>query len=278
MLSLCVAIMRKAHGKIYIYLGTLAVADCMALFLPCLHMLIYIQTNGEVDITIIADCKIAFIVYYIFKHYSAWILVCLTIDRFIHTWFPLQVKSWITAQKIKIVLTVNGVILICLNLVHTIGLTVGGDGSCVPSNQAFVWLFTHVWRLLDTFLYCWIPSVLIISFNFLIVLKMVVKIPCMATTITNSLNKTANKSTPMLVITTSTFVLLTCPLSIYLVLQDSFVIIEPNDSTVVTFTLLSISNNAINFYIYILTSKILRQDLMSLFKRRNVVASSSTGN
>jgi growth hormone secretagogue receptor len=91
---LCFLVMSKRARKpppTYLYLTVLAVADVFALYLPCVRGWLAYMIN--VDLMLLMGCSWYFIVYFSLGNISVYIIVCVTIDRFIHTFFPLSAKK-----------------------------------------------------------------------------------------------------------------------------------------------------------------------------------------
>ena len=83
----------KAPPPTYLYLTVLAVVDVLALYVPCVRgWLVFV---ADVDLMYVMHCSWYFIVYFSVCNISVYIVVCVTVDRFIHTFFPLSAKRYV---------------------------------------------------------------------------------------------------------------------------------------------------------------------------------------
>ena len=80
----------RAPPPTYLYLTVLAVVDVLALYVPCVRgWLVFV---ADIDLMVVLHCSWYFIVYFSVCNMSVYIVVSVTVDRFIHTFFPLSAK------------------------------------------------------------------------------------------------------------------------------------------------------------------------------------------
>lgn len=85
---------RKMHQQsTYFYMAVLAVADEIVILVGCLTFWIYAYFGQSIMFTLYG-CKFFMFVFSTALHYSVWIVVIMTIERFIAVALPLQVNSF----------------------------------------------------------------------------------------------------------------------------------------------------------------------------------------
>ncbi len=72
---------KMRHQSTYFYMGVLAIADEMVLLNGCLNVWIIIYFGESLLFTQLG-CKILGTIYYTASHFSVWIVVAMTIERF----------------------------------------------------------------------------------------------------------------------------------------------------------------------------------------------------
>ena len=277
LLSIFVAVsMRKLNNSTLICLGYLATADSIVLITLATYFLIFALTNGKINAIAISHCYIMFplLLSILISHLT---LASISFLRFIHTWFPLKVKSWCTTSKIKGMLIAIFIVAFCLNLVHLFAYEVqktDGVDSCVVRKQFQIFYFKF-WVYMVFMATLLLPWVCIVLFSSLTVMKIthrawLSKTRALGQTATE---KAALKTTGMLLVVTMWFVLSLGIVLAYVYLSDA-----PQDNNTfdkymlcdtraaigwVIFT----SNYAVNFFLYILVSKEYRQFLYKALRQ-----------
>jgi hypothetical protein len=258
---------------------SLAIVDIVAL---CTGLSRYwIKYTFEYDVRLVSDfgCKLNLFVIYVSMQYSSWILVSVTVVRFLKTVIPLKARKYqrftdgITIFHALIVLAVvfGALSLINMHFFWTNGITADGDcGSLTPTYLHF-----------DEFIFVWIDFVVLSVLPFSIMLfcncfilhaLYQLKRPRGASFETH--NRTLepkgvlSRMTRMLVVASTYFLLATLPISVYFIV-DSYV--RPNTTSSLEEARLDIawaityifqySNFAVNFYIYTATNQRFRHEL-----------------
>jgi len=228
------------------------------------------------------SCKFSLFLIYFTMQLSSWILVLVTVIRFIKTVYPLHVaKGIMSLRKGMVILGIISGFLFFLNLhfFWTNGVTTDDDcGSLTESDRIFdEFYFVYI----DFTFLSAIPAIIMIVLNAFILRK--IKILKMRTQRRSSVTKQnysrepISKVTHMLVVTSTYFIVATVPISIYFIV-DSYVrppAVEQGDTLTearldlvwtVTF-LFQFSHFALNFFLYTATNGRYRKELAKIVKR-----------
>ena len=149
----------------YFYMGVLAIADEMVLLNGCLNVWIIIYFGESLLFTQLG-CKILGTIYYSASHFSVWIVVAMTIERFIAVAIPLQANHLCTVKRAKFVCFSLACIMLLINI-HFLFTHSLINGECVHHIEFD--LIMKIWPWIDAVIYSYIPLTLLIIFNILIV-------------------------------------------------------------------------------------------------------------
>ena len=277
--------MRK-HTSAF-YFTVLAVTDLLVLnvgllrnFLEVLMEYDPIRTYSE------ASCKIHTFLVYFLGQFSAWVLLSVTVERFISVWFPFKARHICTHRHAAIGLVILVVFLSSAN-VHffwTRGLLVSALGndtvklSCNHLDE-YHYFTGIILDILDSLLIVYIPCACMIVLNILIIIKLkrlrrrnkrgVIFAP-------DSNSAKVNTMTAMLLTVTFTFILLMLPLTLYLIGQNDWWEYQNyNDSSFKIYLAaafqLMYMNNAINFLLYYVSGNRFRREFKELFVSRRQI-------
>lgn len=246
------------------YMVVLAVVDTINLILK----LMYLQlTMYDVEMGN-TGCKVMFFFGTFFMHYANWILVAMTIERFLAIWLPLRVSELCTRKRAIIVMILLAVPLLGLNL-HFFWSTheVWDDyyaWDCQFRSE-FEYFMTKLWYWIDGAAYSLIPFIILVVFNFLIIVGIhrghrgvVSKID--KTQMTEKMRQ-QQQITIMLVTVSAVFVLLTMPNCVFFIFQNYWDYTSTMHDYARYFLfyqlvfVLSDFNHAINFYLYFLSGR-----------------------
>ncbi|XP_052279193.1 thyrotropin-releasing hormone receptor-like isoform X2 [Dreissena polymorpha] len=161
----------------FFYLAVLAVADTIVLFVSAFKTWIRTATGFEMLHVSDLSCKTFMFLTYFSLHLSAWLIVAVTIERFIVVWFPLKATTICSTRRAKLTtLAVAGslAILNC-HLFWTAELVQDlktGRTVCamLQTNQ---FLYKEVMPWLHFTIYCLLPFILLMTFNALIILSLI---------------------------------------------------------------------------------------------------------
>ncbi|XP_069119812.1 probable G-protein coupled receptor 139 [Argopecten irradians] len=246
------------------YMVVLAIADIVNLILKILYLQLTLH-NVQMGHS---GCKVMFFFGTFFMHYSNWILVAMTIERFLAIWFPLKVSELCTRSRAAMVMGIIAVPLLALNL-HFFWSTleVWDDyysWDCQFQSD-FEFFMTKLWYWIDGAAYSLIPFIILVIFNILIIVGIkrghrgvVSKID--KTRMTEKM-KQQQQITIMLVTVSLVFVILTMPNCVFFIFQNYWNYTETLHEYARYFLfyqlvfVLSDFNHAINFYLYFLSGK-----------------------
>ena len=164
---------RMRHQSTYFYMAVLAIADEMVLIVGCLNFWVYLYTSKMLLLASAFLCKIVCVALYATLHFSVWMVVTMTIERFIAVTYPLQASSWCTVKRAKIATIGIALFIFCINFhflfTHTLVTDEEGHPGCQSSNSAFNFFLDKIWTFIDASVYSLIPLSLLFIFNILIV-------------------------------------------------------------------------------------------------------------
>ncbi|XP_064598115.1 rhodopsin-like [Liolophura sinensis] len=143
------------------YVSFLAVVDALAL----ITKLLYIELTRKLSLGD-AGCKFMLFFGNFTVQYANWVLVIMTLERFVAVWFPLKVNRISTMNKAKVTLFVTALLLTAFNL-HFLW-TFQGQPRCRPKPEYAKFMAT-VWPWLDGLVFGIAPCVLLIVPNGLII-------------------------------------------------------------------------------------------------------------
>ena len=151
-----------------VYMVVLAVVDALNIVVKILYLDL---TKYDVQIGD-AGCKSVYFLGTFLMHYSNWILVAMTIERFLAIALPLRVAELCTRRRAAIAVGVIGLLLICLDCHFIVSAFEGWDDfykwNC-EFNPDFLYFMTVVWYWIDGAAYSFLPFTLLLVFNTLII-------------------------------------------------------------------------------------------------------------
>ncbi|XP_025081517.1 probable G-protein coupled receptor 139 isoform X2 [Pomacea canaliculata] len=271
LLSLFTILKMKPFTSPSIYVAALAISDNL-----CLIAKTFLLQLTKEDVNVgPAGCKTLYYMGNVFSIFSNWILVLMTVERFLAIRFPLKIGALCTRRRSMMTLVLLFVCVMALNIIYPVAAKDqinGNDWICIFGKE-FDQLMEKVWYWVDAFFYSIIPSILLSILNTLIILGI-----RRATVIHRALTedggsrKTASgqaaekvrqqrQITIMLFVLCVVFVVLTLPNSVFFVYQRYW------DYSVSTYEtakylfvkqiifLLSDMPHAINFFVYFISTK-----------------------
>ncbi|CAH1781378.1 unnamed protein product [Owenia fusiformis] len=265
-----IVLSRKRMRKITmnLFLLALAIVDISMLWTGLLRK--WIDVLLDVDFRILSgtSCKFHIFIQYTLRYLSSWIVMMVSIERFIAVFFPLRVKLVCKRLTFLIALSTVVVALVGLNLhfFWTFDL-VEKDGTLKCETKADYVSYRRLWSWVNAMFASVIPSFVMFISSSLIIGKLVLR-RCNTTTVTNGASKLA--STISILILCNLFLLLILPSVIYQI-RRPMVYPPPrvfSDYMLmgVIFNFLHYMNNVTNFFIYCVASKRFRRELVSIFK------------
>ena len=161
----------------YFYLAILAVADTIVLFVSAFKT--WIRTWSEFELLHISDasCKTLMFLAYFSLHLSAWLIVAVTIERFIVVWFPLKATSLCSTTRARYTTVAIVVALFLLNahLFWTAELLsdpITGEKKCAMLRDND-FLYKEVVPWVHLTVYSFVPICSLLTFNTLIIVSLI---------------------------------------------------------------------------------------------------------
>jgi hypothetical protein len=167
---------RMRNQSTYFYMAVLAIADEMVLINGCLNFWIYLYTKQNILILTIFSCKLASFAFYATLHFSVWLVVVMTIERFIAVALPLKANSLCTVKRAKTVTITLALLIIVINFhfLFTHSLSKSGESyGCMPITENYEFFMEKIWPWIDASIYSFIPLSILIVFNILIVYNLI---------------------------------------------------------------------------------------------------------
>lgn len=260
-----------------VYLAALAVFDTS--FLLSFLFTIWLKYIFEIDIEIMGGvtmCRVYTFCSYLFPIMSSWMVVCLTVERWFCTAFPLKMKRASRTQTAAVVITVILTVQVSLNAHTLIGIGHFSDGNtstCFFNSMNYANFIFYYWGWIVIADYYFLPVIIIIVANTSTVLKIYRTTRSLTSTGSDTIRR-RNRSIKIITLSVSTaFILLASPQAALLTLRpflfDDLKYFYPNSEAEQIFEAvgyIGISlNHSINFLFYCLSGKRFRKDLKAAF-------------
>ena len=276
-----VILRRKSMRKFstYLYLSILSVADTLVLYVGLLRLWIGELTGSDFKDTNVWICKFVTVFGYTVSDYSVWLIIAVTVERYIVVANPFKIQTMCNIMRaVKIMLGIFAVLL-AINAhffwtveirTHPYGgknITMCGGG---PNYEVLV---GDAWPWVDTCLYSFIPFVVILILNVLII-RHVLKARKSRSQLQSSADakQAANyhdstRMTIMLLSISFTFLITTLPMNISSIAKIFWKLRNHKGLAQYTLlrtitTLLMYLNHSMNFVIYCVTGRKFRQQLL----------------
>lgn len=158
----------------YSYLAVLAIMDMLVLYIGLLRMWIG-QFTVDIQDTANWLCKAVNFLGYVSSDSSVWLIIAVTIERFIAVCFPLRAPRMCNTQRARIVIVLV-IFYMCLvngHIIWTVELQyIYHNGSYVSKCEASAdhkLLVKEIWPWVDAAIYSFVPFVIITILNILII-------------------------------------------------------------------------------------------------------------
>ena len=273
----------------YSYLSALAIMDLLVLYIGLLRLWI---GQFTIDFRTQADwvCKIIVFLGYVCSDTSVWLIIAVTAERFCVVYFPLHAPRLCNVKNARIVIFAIVLLFSSINghFLWSVELEINHFNETVlktcHSRKNYQFLVEIVWPWIDAVIYSFVPFVLILVFNILIIRqvfmakktrsKMLQLSACQRHLVKPTRYKTqcetSRKITCMLLVISFTFLLTTLPVNITLIVStvtshsdsvDSFAKMQLANTLTV---LLMYTNHCINFFLYCATGRKFREQFRTL--------------
>lgn len=261
----------------FFYLAVLAVADTIVLFMSAFKTWIRLCSGFEMLHFSDATCKLFTFLTYFSLHMSAWLIVAVTVERFIVVWFPLKATSICSAKRAKLTTLGLGIGFFLLNahLFWTADLITdpkSGQKTCAMlQNNQFLYKEVIPWVHLT--LYSFIPFVSLLVFNILIVVSLIKHRQIITSQMTRADKRTRYNHRRLaitLLCISFVWIITTTPSALYTVLplkRDTVKEIAHFFLIKVICYIFMYINHSINFFLYCITGQAFRREFMKLVCR-----------
>ncbi|XP_070198812.1 growth hormone secretagogue receptor type 1-like [Littorina saxatilis] len=163
----------------YHYLASLAVADTLVLYMGLLRLWLGEVTGTDFNDSADWMCKVTVAFSYMASDLSVWLIIAVTVERYIVVCFPLRASTMINTNRAKKVIGFLVLLMFAINLhffwtVEIVERPVdgknGGNCEAAPHHQQLV---NEIWPWVDAFIYSFLPFIFIIVLNILIVREVI---------------------------------------------------------------------------------------------------------
>lgn len=278
----------------YFYLAVLSVVDTGALFVPGFRG--WFKYLIDVDLKYMMNCGWFLFVYFTLADLSVYLIINMTIDRFVAVFFPFSAKLWSTIRRAKIGIVVVTIYLVCINFhlifsiqtekvydhEYTENTTVAiytGVYKCSVPPQYDYW-FNFIWPWVDLSVFSFVPFVILVSLNASILIKSH-KQQEAAKALKKNMDREKNqkRTNVILAMICVIFLLTTSPVVILHIIEPYWDLTDPvQDAYHVLATAICehmmYFNNCFNFWLYFVSWKKFREELRNMFCRGNRVSPS----
>ena len=246
------------------FLSAVAVMDSVNLVFYGGTVLIYSFT--DIEWSVYLGCKVHPFLTFWCSETSAWLLVCTAVDRYLHAKYPLRNGRKLYVNYARRVSFALALVLALINFPTLIFYNILNDNGilyCGIDLELYE-AISIIWPCAASLLYCYIPALLILIFNILIIRYTWIarkSIQCGA--INALLVRTSKHISAMLITMAVTFVTLAVPVVTYFMWAQGRYDVE--SPTWAVTQLLYTLNHSINFYLYCASATIFRRELKKIF-------------
>lgn len=255
------------------YMAILAISDTVILYVDCLRkwsFIVYGENSWNLNT---AACRSFYFLSYSSFHYSVWIIVAMTMERFFAIRYPLKFLTVGSVKKTKIACLIILIFVLLLNCQFMWSIKLDEKGRCVPE-AAYNDFHKDMVPWIDAVFYSFLPFTILITFNVLIICSFRSNIPNSSTTHPRS--SIHPRMTAMLLSVTFTFIFMTAPKAIlFCIRNEVFGFLKNNTidlQEVALYTLITriadlciYTNHAINILLYCVTGQRFRKEMKNMF-------------
>ena len=283
-LSLIIMCTKKIRSSTTsLYLRVLAVVDLTILYTGLLQLYIKNFTGYDIRLGSRMACKFQMFYGYFILQFNSWLIVTVTLERLFAVIFPHKCKQIFSKNNACWGLLIKLLSIIGLNFHFFVTydlLVISNKPVCAPTSEPYRMFMIDTWPWIDFCIDSLVPFILILMSTVIIIVS-----------ITMSRYRPQGHShshhqikltslTTVLLLVSLTFFLTTAPISIYLIRHRINSVIEdsiPDQSvTCAVLNMLYYTNNAGNFFLYIMAGSRFRKELSKLCCHQNTVSPSNT--
>lgn len=255
------------------YFQVLAVADSMALVGSLPRKWVHCVFDEDIRMLSVPACKSSVLLTYWTTQFSSWLLVLISFERCLGIIFPHINKLFCTRGKAKVSIFMLAVVTTAMNghipFLMTHITTPNGMYTYCECDLGYSYFCHTVWRWLDLTYYSFLPFVLILSLN-TVILNHVIRAAVHRRRNLHCIRENQRTSSTVAILLTLSFsfLILTSPISIYVLVEPYYLhITEPLFWAKMNLIssiciLMSALNNSINFILYCLSGSKFRRELV----------------
>ena len=266
------------------YMAILAISDTTILYVDCLRKWVFLMYGEDAWNINTAACRAFYYLSYSSFHYSVWIIVAMTTERFFAIRYPLKFLTVGSMRKTKVACLIILICVLLLNCQFTWSVKITEKGTCVPEEN-YSNFHKDVMPWIDAVFYSFLPFVILITFNVLIICsfrkayrrqKTLHGNPTSHKSASHNRSSINHRMTAMLLSVTFTFIIMTAPKTILLCIRNEvFMFLKYNTydfQEIALYTLITriadlciYTNHAINFFLYCVSGQRFRKEMKQLF-------------
>ena len=150
----------------------MAVSDIFAVWVSSSNLWIRMISDYKIHIRALGGCKLYYFLLHGSHEASAFLLVCITVERFIIVYFPLHSNSICTVRNTKIIIAVLFCTVFAINGFH-FAASKEVLNSCVFTSESMEFFYKKIFLVIHAWLYSYIPSSMILILNVFIIIRMI---------------------------------------------------------------------------------------------------------
>ena len=276
-----------------LYLTFLAFSDILVLYTGLLRQWIFYVFEYDIRHLSEAVCKIHLWLVYTSLDFSAWILMALTMERVMATWWPFRARRLCSRLNAAVIIMAILFLLLAINshfmygMIHETNVNENGTVStvekCLAVNEGYIDFFRKVWSWIDFGMFCLFPLSVIVVGN-ICILANVMRSQRRLSAVSLQQEETRSRRrsssgrggtlsslTAMLLVLNTVFLITTLPISVYNIGYNHWVYTS-NHQTIASLELwwaivnmLMYTNNSVNFLLYCLSGSRFRKEAQKHF-------------
>ena len=270
-----------------VLLCILSVVDTGVLLTGLLRVWIMETFNQDIRVINTASCRAHYFLTYVLQHLSSWVVVMVTIERFISVYYPFQTKQLCSkgrlmrgmAAVLAVIILLNVHVLFTLHIVEEIYIDSYGDFNISRCGfDPSYYYGNSIWPWVDYVVLAFVPFVVLLVGNMMIVVKVVGNLGSQRLShqhvSRDNQQKRIRSLTMMMFAVTGTFLVSVTPYEIYLIgMGHDYWDIQSPEGMTDTMTanvvceLVFYVNNSVNFLMYCVSGSRFRIALHEYFGR-----------
>lgn len=285
LLTLMVMLRQKMRRRpTCFHMSAIAVFDTLVLYSDCLRQWLALLHGSNALTLSSAACKVFHFFSYTFFDISVWLIVIMTVDRFLVVQFPLHAPKLSSLPRARktVIMLIATMVLANLHFIWTVHLD---DRHHCIYLEGFEYFHVNVWPWIDAAVYSFLPFILLLVFNILIIVIHRRSMKLRKTTLNINKPRTRSQSSnqgtqlrlsAMLFTVTFTFLLLSAPNVILICIRNTYFdfSMQVDDfrniavyRLVATLTMFCLYlNHAVNFLLYCISGRMFRKELWQIVK------------